>query len=192
MRRSTLFTLSHPFTYADLERRRESSDERLELIEGELCVPPSPTPFHQFVSQRLYDLLKLTVVDPGHGLIGYAPFDVKLDEQNVVQPDLLVLLGERTQRIGETSVEGAPSLVIEITSPSTIKNGQEPKRDLYARFGVPEYWLVDPAEKCVTVYSNPSYGRYRSAQTSAEVAISVTIPGLSADLTALFAPVIRR
>ncbi len=185
-------TLSHPLTYADLERERETRDERLELIEGEIVVTPSPTPFHQFVSQRLYDLLKLAVVDPGYGLIGYAPFDVKLDEQNVVQPDLLVLLGDRTERIGETSVEGAPSLVIEIAFPSTIKNDQERKRDLYARFGVPEYWLVDPAEKCVTVYSDPSHGRYRSAQASAEVAISVTIPGLSAELTALFAPVIRR
>ncbi len=183
--------LSHLFTYADLERERESRDERLELIEGEIVGTPSPRPFLQFVSQRLYDLLKRTVVDPGHGLIGYAPFDVELDEQNVVQPDLLVLLGERTERIGETSVEGAPSLVIEIASPSTVADDQGRKCNLYARYGVPEYWLVDPAKKQVTVYSEPLHGRYRSAETNADFAVSATIPGLSADLTNLFAPLRR-
>jgi Uma2 family endonuclease len=183
--------LSHSLTYTDLERERASRDERLELIAGEIVVTPSPRPFHQFVSQRLYDLLKRTVVDPGRGLIGYAPFDVELDEQNVVQPDLLVLLGERTELIGEMSVEGAPSLIIEIASSSTVADDQGRKRNLYARFDVPEYWLVDPAKKVVTVYSDPAQGRYRSARTSVDFAVSATIPGLSADLRNLFAPIRR-
>jgi Uma2 family endonuclease len=182
---------SHPLTYADLERERETRDERLELIEGEIFVAPAPTPFHQFVSQRLYDLLKLTVVNRGLGLITYAPLDVAFDEQNIVQPDLVVLLGERTQLIGEENIEGPPSLVIEITSPSSINDDKRRKLSIYAQHGVPEYWLVDPKLKQVTIYSDPANRRYRTEQTHVDVAVSATIPGLSADLTELFAPVRR-
>ena len=63
------------------------------------------------------------------------------------------------------------------------------KRNLYARYGVPEYWLIDPEKATVTIFSDPQRGRYRSEQTTSDIAISATIPGLSADLKALFAPV---
>ena len=54
-------------------------------------MTPSPTPLHQFVSQRLYDVLKIAVVDTDLGLVSYAPLDVRFDEQTVLQPDLIVL-----------------------------------------------------------------------------------------------------
>jgi Uma2 family endonuclease len=63
------------------------------------------------------------------------------------------------------------------------------KRDLYARHCVPEYWLVDLEAKAITVFSDPWDGRYRAELTKSDVAISATIPGLSADLKAIFAPV---
>jgi Uma2 family endonuclease len=181
--------LSHPLTYADLELARESRDEHLELIDGEILVTPSPTPFHQFVNQRLYDLFKATVVNPGHGAIGYAPLDVSFDDENVLQPDLLILLAERTMQIGEKSVEGPPSLVVEIASPSTIADDRGRKRRIYARNGVPEYWLVEPTARQATVYSDPANGRYRREQSSTDIVVSATIPGLSIALAELFAPV---
>lgn len=184
--------LTHPLTNADLERERELRDERIELIEGELFVTPSPIPFHQFVSQRLYDLLKRAVVDQDRGLIGYAPLDVRLDEHTIVQPDLIVLLGTRTTLIGEKAIEGSPSLVIEIASPSTAGDDQRRKRMLYARFDVPEYWFVDPTTRRVTVYSDPANGRYRKEQMSDDTAVSATIQGLSADVSRLFRPVHER
>jgi Uma2 family endonuclease len=63
------------------------------------------------------------------------------------------------------------------------------KRDLYARHRVPEYWLVDPEAKAITVFSDPRGSRHRAELTRSDVAISATILGLSADLKALFAPV---
>jgi Uma2 family endonuclease len=63
------------------------------------------------------------------------------------------------------------------------------KRDLYARHGVPEYWFVDSEAEAITVFSDPQDGRYGAEQATSDVAISATIPGLSADLKALFAPV---
>ena len=78
---------------------------------------------------------------------------------------------------------------MEIVSPSSATRDRVTKRNLYARYGVPEYWLVDPDAKNVTVFSDPQDGRYQAEQTVSDVAISATIPELSADLKALFAAV---
>jgi Uma2 family endonuclease len=168
---------------------RETSNERLELIEGEIIVTPSPSPMHQLVAHRLAVLLDRAIVETGLGLVLEAPLDVFLASRNVFQPDLIVLLRDRIQLFGSAMVESAPSLAMEIISPSTSTYDRVTKRNLYARYGVPEYWLVDPESETVTVFSDPGDGRYRAEQTTSDVAISATIPELSADLKALFAPV---
>ena len=63
------------------------------------------------------------------------------------------------------------------------------KRNLYARYGVPEYWLVDPDEESITIFSDPQDGRYGVEQVMSDIAVSATIPGLLADLKAVFATV---
>lgn len=184
--------LSHSLTYADLERKRASSDERLELIEGEIVLTPSPTPFHQMVNRRLNRLLDDAVPDPGDGLVYYAPLDVYLDESTVLQPDLLVLLGDRARFAGETGIQGPPTLAIEIASPSTASRDLVIKRDLYARHGVPEYWVVLPDERTVIAYGDPADGKYQREVTVHDRIDSATIPKLSVDLAELFAPATRR
>jgi Uma2 family endonuclease len=179
---------SRSLTFDDLERMRESSNDRLELIDGELFVTPSPTPLHQDISGNLYTLFRSVVFESGRGRVYFAPLDVQLAENTVVQPDLVVILSDRSV-LTEARVEGAPSLAVEIISPSTSVYDRVTKRNLYAQYGVPEYWLVDPDAKTVTIYSDPQDGRYQAAQTVSDVAISATIPELSADLKALFAPV---
>jgi Uma2 family endonuclease len=181
--------LSHSLTYEDLLRERETRDERLELIEGEIIVTPSPTPMHQLVVHRLAVLLDRAIVESGLGLVLESPLDVFLAARNVFQPDLIVLLRDRIQLFGSAMVESAPSLAVEVISPSTTAYDRVTKRNVYARYGVPEYWLVDPATQTVTVFSDPRDGRYRTEQMMSDVAVSATIPGLSADLKALFAPV---
>jgi Uma2 family endonuclease len=180
---------SRSLTFEDLKQERETRDERLELIEGEIIVTPSPSPMHQLVVHRLAVLFDRAIVEPGLGLVLESPLDVFLAPQNVFQPDLVVLLQDRIQIFGSTMVESAPSLAVEIVSPSTSAYDRVTKRNVYARFGVPEYWLVDPDAKTVTIFSDPRDGRYHSEQTTSDVAVSATIPQLSADLKALFAPV---
>jgi Uma2 family endonuclease len=180
---------SRPLTYDDLQRMRETRDERLELIDGELFVTPSPSPMHQDISGNLYTLFRNVVFESGRGRAYYAPLDVRLDENTVVQPDLIIILSDRSPVLTSARVEGVPSLAVEIISPSTSAYDRVTKRDVYARSSVPEYWLVDPDAKTVTIFSDPQDGRYQTEQTVSDVAISATIPELSADLKALFAPV---
>jgi Uma2 family endonuclease len=180
---------SRSLTYDDLQRMRETRHERLELIDGELFVTPSPSPMHQDISGNLYTLFRNVVFESGRGRAYYAPLDVRLDENTVVQPDLIIILSDRSPVLTTARVEGVPSLAVEIISPSTSAYDRVTKRDVYARSSVPEYWLVDPDAKTVTIFSDPQDGRYQTEQTVSDVAISATIPELSADLKALFAPV---
>jgi Uma2 family endonuclease len=180
---------SRSLTYEELKQERETRDERLELIEGEIIVTPSPSLMHQIVVHRLDVLFDHAIVEAGLGLVIGAPFDVYLDDQNVPQPDLIVVLWDREHVLASARLESAPSIAIEILSPSSATRDRVTKRNLYARHGVPEYWLVDPDAKRVTVFSDPRDGRYRAEQTVSDVAVSATIPQLSADLKALFAPV---
>jgi Uma2 family endonuclease len=180
--------LSHPHTYDDLIHTRETTDDRLELIEGELVVTPSPTPLHQLVVHRLAVMLDRVIVEPHLGLVLEAPLDAYLDERNILQPDLVVLLHDRKDLFGSAKLEGAPNLAIEVISPSTGRRDRGIKRDLYARNGVPGYWVVDAETKTVTVFSDPEEGRYRSETVSSDTAVSATIPNVTADLAALFAP----
>ena len=182
---------SRALTYEDLLREREFRDQRLrlELIDGEIVVTPAPAPMHQLVVHRLAVLLDRAIVEPDLGLVLESPLDVFLDDLNVLQPDLIVLLHDRLELFGPTKVESAPNLAIEILSPSTNRSDRVTKREIYARFGVPEYWLVDHQRGMLTVYSDPRDGRYRAETTTSDIAVSATIPGLTVDLAALFAPV---
>lgn len=180
--------LSHPHTYDDLIQARESTTDRLELIEGELVVTPSPTPMHQLVVHRLAVMLDRVIVEPRLGLVLEAPLDAYLDERNILQPDLVVLLLDRKRMFGPAKLEGAPSLAIEVISPSTGRRDRGIKRDLFARHGVLEYWIVDPDAKTVIIFSDLAEGRYRSEIVFSDTAVSATIPHLTADLAALIAP----
>ena len=180
---------SHSLTYDDLQRMRETRDERLELIDGELFVTPSPTPLHQFVSGRLQYLFMQKALELGYGLVFNAPLDVRLAHDTIVQPDLIFVLPDRRPTVTAARVEGAPSLAVEIHSPSTREVDRTTKRDVYARYGFPGYWLVDTEARTVTVCSDLDRGRFNVERVTSAIAASVIVPGLSVDLTDLFAPI---
>ncbi|MBI4651257.1 Uma2 family endonuclease [Candidatus Desantisbacteria bacterium] len=139
------------FTYEDYLKTPE--DKRYSLIEGELLMTPSPITFHQRISKKINFELEKFVRDKKMGEVFYAPYDVYLDNENVLQPDILFISKDRLDIIGKKNVQGAPDLIIEILSEATAYMDLGKKKRLYARFGVKEYWIVDPQEKIVELYS---------------------------------------
>jgi Uma2 family endonuclease len=140
------------YTYEDYLKTPE--DKRYELIEGELIMTPSPVPYHQRIVMNIGFKLDEFIKKHGLGKLFLAPCDVYLDDENVLQPDILFVSKDREGIIGEKNIQGAPDLVIEILSENTAYNDMVKKKKLYARFGVKEYWIVDPSEKTVEVFGN--------------------------------------
>ena len=128
-------------TYADYLNAPD--DARYELLDGELIMSPAPNRLHQ---DSLLDLgvdLKLLMRRVAIGYIFVAPFDVVLSNTDVVQPDIMFVSNARAHIITDANIRGAPDLVVEILSPGTAERDRTFKRDLYARHGVKEYWMVD-------------------------------------------------
>jgi Uma2 family endonuclease len=137
------------FTYEDYLHFPE--DKRYEIIDGEVSMAPSPERIHQDVSRNLGFILWEFVKKNALGLVYYAPFDVVLSDIDIVQPDLIFVSNERKHIVTEKNIQGAPDLVIEIISPSSQYKDRVIKAKLYKKFGVREYWFIDPQEKQITL-----------------------------------------
>lgn len=145
------------FTYEDYRLLPE--DKRYELMEGELLVTPAPTTRHQKILVRLVARLETFVDTADLGEVLCAPTDVILSDETVVQPDILFVARDRRAIVNPNgAVTAAPDLVVEILSPSTSSRDRVLKRKLYAKFGVREYWIVDPANHTVEVLVGASDG----------------------------------
>ncbi len=142
-------------TAAEFERLPETNTPT-ELIEGELIVSPSPVPEHQRVSRSTTGVLEALIPN---GEIFYAPMDVYFNDENILQPDIIwVAEGSRCQ-ITDKRLEGPPYLIVEIFSPGTVSRDKIENFALYERYGVTEYWMIDPQEKYIEVYGWQA-GRY--------------------------------
>ena len=130
---------------------------RRELVWGVVREPPAPMYGHQSVLTRLTSLLYGHVSDHGLGRVCVAPVDVILDRDKalVVQPDL-VFVAEGRLNIIDRRIWGAPDLVVEVISPGTVRRDRFVKLGWYERYGVKEYWIVDPAVRCIEVVSWPA------------------------------------
>ena len=173
------------FTYRDYLQLPD--DKRYELVEGELYLVPSPNLDHQRISRQLGMVLWLHVSRQHLGEIFHAPCDVVFSEINVVQPDLLFVSAQRRSILTKANVQGAPDLVVEILSPSTGPRDLGIKRSLYAKYGVSEYWIVDPEAKTVEVLSWTETG-YRTEAVIQEDGMlnSPLFPSLNLALTDIF------
>ena len=136
-------------------------DQRYEILDGELFVVAAPNIRHQRISRRLELALVQHADRLGLGEILDAPCDVVLSAENVVQPDILFVRKERTGIIGTMNLQGAPDIIFEILSAATRSKDLEIKRNIYAGFGVQEYWIVDPETTTVEVlvWSDTGYTR---------------------------------
>jgi Uma2 family endonuclease len=137
------------FTYNDYLLLPE--DKRYEILDGDLYVVAAPNTRHQRVSRKLEVALIQHTEDKGLGEILDAPYDVILSQENVVQPDILFIRKERLGIISEANLQGPPDIAVEILSEPSRRKDLEVKKKIYARFGVPEYWIVDPEADTVEV-----------------------------------------
>ena len=117
--------------------------KRYEIIEGELFVTPAPAWRHQDVLGELHFAFRSYLKLHRAGFVLTAPADVDFDRQNIVQPDLFVAPLAHGRKPASFKEAGSLLLAIEILSPSTGRLDRTKKRDLYRRFEVAEYWIVD-------------------------------------------------
>jgi Uma2 family endonuclease len=159
-------------TYRDYEAL-PADGRRYELHDGELSVTPAPGTRHQRVSSALFSILKPHVVSRGLGEVLYASIDVILADTTIVQPDLVYLDPTRAHVVSERGIEGSPTLAVEILSPSTTRNDRGVKAELYRRYGVPWYWIVDPEARTVEAYGLAEGRHALVARASGPEAVSL-------------------
>ena len=173
-----------PLVYEDLESFPEDNLRR-EILGGELYVTPSPTRRHQEI------VLSVAVALRSHGKragghVYIAPLDTVLSAQNVVEPDVVFIAPDRQDTLGDKAIIGVPSLLVEVLSPGTAATDRGRKRDLYARFNVAEYWIVDPDANAIERCSHPVEGVYRDIVT-----FENDMPAATLDLVLSFEKIFR-
>ena len=139
------------YTYRDYINLPESEEKRYELIDGELYMAPAPTPAHQIIVGRLFRILIEFVEAHDLGDVIFSPLDVVLSDEDVLQPDAVYISRDRKSMITEQNIQGPPDLVVEVLSPGTADRDRTIKRARYLRFGVREYWIVDPQTRTIEV-----------------------------------------
>jgi Uma2 family endonuclease len=172
-------------TYSDLEAIPYDGKRR-ELLDGELIVSPSPKTRHQRLVGRLFQSIDLHVQEHGGGEVFIAPLDILLSKSNVVDPDVFFVAEASAEVVTEKNIQGVPDLLIEVLSDPRIDRVR--KRDIYAQFGVPESWIVDPDADRVEVYRHDGTGYPKpEIYEPGEILTYQGLPGFSLDLERLFA-----
>ncbi|MEY4903982.1 MAG: hypothetical protein RLZZ292_1797, partial [Bacteroidota bacterium] len=134
---------------------------KYQLVEGKILDMPSPLEEHQELSMQLIMLLGNYIFSNKLGRFFHAPFDVYLSENNVYQPDLLFVSTSNTPLIERRGVMGAPDLIIELLSEGSEHLDKKKKLRNYEKYGVKEYFIVDPEDNEVTSYYLED-GRYKA------------------------------
>ena len=183
------------YTYADYLTWFD--DVRRELIDGFIHIMSAPIRAHQHISSELFTFVK-TFINKRKGKchIYYAPFDVRLPKNgeteddkiyNVVQPDICVICD--LSKLDDRGCIGAPDLIVEVSSPSTLKKDWNYKFNLYEKSGVKEYWIVNPKTKIVNAFILQPDGYYDigTEYDCTQKAPVHIFDGLEIDLKKLFA-----
>jgi len=139
-----------------------------ELLNGELVRKSAPNPRHQLILKKLFAKMDNYVTEKNLGQALFAPVDVFLDDYNAPQPDIVFVKQERMYIIDlDEGIFGFPDMVVEIMSPNSVKRDRFEKKELYERFAVPEYWIVDPQNATVEIYRLQN-NRYELASFAAQ------------------------
>lgn len=173
-----LLTYEDLFSFPDDGLRRE-------LIDGELFVSPSARTRHQVIVLRLAVLMSNHVDEHGGGQIFVSPLDIVFEPKTVLEPDVFFVGNDRLDILTDMHVHGVPTLTVEVLSDP--RHDKIRKRDAYAKYGVPEYWIVDPDADRVEIYrlTDKGYGKPEILEVG-ETLTTPAIPGLEIDLAHLF------
>ena len=152
----------------------------IELVKGELIMPPPPATDHQRAIRRLAFLLQQHIASRDLGEVLFAPLAVRLDDNLIREPDILFVSQANAERLSERGVEGPPDWVAEVLSPGTRSTDEVDKLAEYERAGVGEYWLLDPEARTIRVHVLRE-GRYKQPTSYAvgERVSSTVIQGFS-------------
>jgi Uma2 family endonuclease len=176
------------WTYEDLFLLPDDG-RRYEIIEGELYEMPAPNLVHATVVMNLVALL-LPIVSSLDGRLFTAPLDVFFQGADPVQPDIVVILPGWSGNLPLRGPEGAPDLLIEVLSPANRGHDLLTKRALYARAGVREYWIVDPASRVVEILALDRDAFHTVQRASGDDAVtSALLEDATFPLAAIFAGV---
>ena len=157
-----------------------SNGRRYEVIEGDLFVTPAPRLLHQTIVIRLGSALLNFIEKKAMGRVFTAPVDIVLSEFDVVEPDIVYISNSRASVLTEKNVQGAPDLVVEVLSETTEKTDRTFKLKLYGKFGIQEYWIIDPNGPSADIYRRGEEGLTWVAKLSAAEALtSPMLPGFS-------------
>jgi Uma2 family endonuclease len=152
------YNLHRRVSYEEYLSMAENSDQRYELIRGEVYLLASPSFQHQVIVGEIHGYLREYFNGKKCQALT-APLDIRLfgwaakfsEDPNVVQPDVVVICDpEKVTEGGK--YEGIPTLIVEVLSPSTRGRDLITKLELYMRSGIQEYWIVDPTTKTIMQY----------------------------------------
>lgn len=140
-----------------------TGEERCELMDGYIVDMSSPSYIHQRISAQMHTDIVIYIRSQKGKCEALATFDVELNEYTVVEPDLIVTCDP--DKLDEQKHMGAPDWVIEIVSQSNAFNDYCKKFNYYKRYGVREYWIIDPRSEHVTVFINDNGLKEMSSYT---------------------------
>ena len=123
-----------------------------QLINNNLVMSPSPLDIHQVVLNDINIEISIFVQKNRLGKIRIAPYDVHFSKQNILQPDIIFIANNNLSKIDKNGLKGPPDMVIEILSPSTSHYDMDDKKLIYERYGVKEYFIVEPNSKSVNTF----------------------------------------
>jgi Uma2 family endonuclease len=124
----------------------------VQLINNQLIMAAAPLDIHQQILGDIFVELSVFVKRNSLGQTRVSPYDVYFSDKNIFQPDICFIANENLHKIQGEGLHGAPDLVIELLSPSTSKYDLDEKKDVYERYGVKEYFIIEPLSKSVTHY----------------------------------------
>ena len=180
--------MAAPLYYsAEMVRALPDDGKRYETVHGELLVTPSPRLWHQEVARRAFSKLDRYLEEHPVGCLFYSPADISWGPDILVQPDLYVADLEEARSMDWSQVKTL-LLTAEVLSPTTARYDRHTKRRLYQEVGIPFYWIVDPDEKLVEVWT-PSDQFPTVERESVTWKPEGAVEAFVLDLGALFKPI---